>query len=100
MTDRPTDLSSLPSFKPARRSLFSARKFAVMASVVAGLGVAAYGLSPQTGNIDLFTSPAHAQVNNEVSKVARPVGFRPPPPSAPFWRREARGCVCRAAGSG
>ena len=75
MTDRPTDLSSLPSYKPARRSLFSARKFALMASVVAGLGVAAYGLSPQTGNIDLFTSPAHAQVNNEVSKVARPVGF-------------------------
>jgi len=75
MTDRPTDLSSLPSYKPARRSLFSARKFALMASVVAGLGVAAYGLSPQTGNIDLFTSPAHAQVNNEVSKVAQPVGF-------------------------
>src|SRR5271154_3425817 len=74
MTDRPTDLSSLPSYQPPRRSLFSARKFALMASVVAGLGVAAYGLSPQ-GPVDIFTSPAHAQVNNEVSKVAQPVGF-------------------------
>ena len=42
MTDRP-DLSSLPSFKSGRRSLLSARKFALMASVVAGLGIAAYG---------------------------------------------------------
>jgi serine protease Do len=74
MTDRPTDLSSLPSYQSPRRSLFSARKFALMASVVAGLGVAAYGLSPQ-GPVDIFTSPAHAQVNNEVRKVAQPVGF-------------------------
>src|SRR5271154_6374516 len=74
MTDRPTDLSSLPSYQSPRRSLFSARKFALMASVVAGLGVAAYGLSPQ-GSVDIFTSPAHAQVNNEVRKVAQPVGF-------------------------
>ncbi len=75
MTDRPTDHSSLPSFKSARRSLFSARKFALMASVVAGLGVAAYGFSPSTGSLDLFSSPAHAQVNNDVSKVAQPIGF-------------------------
>jgi serine protease Do len=74
MTDRPTDLSSLPSYQSPRRSLFSARKFALMASVVAGLGVAAYGLSPR-GPVDIFTSPAHAQVNNEVRKVAQPVGF-------------------------
>jgi serine protease Do len=74
MTDRPTDLSSLPSYQSPRRSLFSARKFALMASVVAGLGVAAYGLSPQ-GPVDIFTSPAHAQVNNEVRKVAQPIGF-------------------------
>jgi len=39
MPDRPTDLSSLPSYQSPRRSLFSARKFALMASVVAGLGV-------------------------------------------------------------
>jgi serine protease Do len=74
MTDRPTDLSSLPSYQSPRRSLFSARRLALMASVVAGLGVAAYGLSPQ-GPVDIFTSPAHAQVNNEVRKVAQPIGF-------------------------
>src|ERR1700678_1409593 len=75
MTDRPTDLSSLPSYQSPRRSLFSARKFALMASVVAGLGVAAYGFSPSHGPVDIFSSPAHAQVNNEVRKVAQPIGF-------------------------
>src|SRR5206468_9743487 len=55
-------------------SLFSARKFALMASVVAGLGAAVYGFSPQ-GPVDVFTSAAHAQVNNEVRKVERPIGF-------------------------
>ena len=33
-----TDLSKLPSYVAPRRSIFSARKFALMASVVAGLG--------------------------------------------------------------
>jgi serine protease Do len=75
MNDRPTDLSSLPSYQPPRRSLFSARKFALMASVVAGLGVAVYGLGPSHGPADIFSSAAHAQVNNEVSKVDKPVGF-------------------------
>src|SRR4030081_152816 len=75
MTDRPSDLSSLPSYRAPRRSLFSARKFALMASVVAGLGVAVYGFSPSQGPIDIFSSAAHAQVNNEVRKVERPVGF-------------------------
>jgi serine protease Do len=75
MTDRPNDLSSLPSYRAPRRSLFSARKFALMASVVAGLGVAVYGFSPSPGPVDIFSSPAHAQVNNEVRKVDRPVGF-------------------------
>jgi len=74
MTDRPTDLSSLPSYRQPRRGLFSARRFALMASVVAGLGVAVYGLGP-SGPSNLFSSPAQAQVNNEVSKVAQPVGF-------------------------
>jgi serine protease Do len=74
MTDRP-DLSTLPSYRQPRRSVFSARKFALMASVVAGLGVAVYGFSPSTSPADLFSSPAHAQVNNEVRKVERPVGF-------------------------
>ncbi|MEO6842684.1 MAG: Do family serine endopeptidase [Bradyrhizobium sp.] len=75
MTDRPTNLSSLPSYQAPRRSLFSTRKFALMASVVAGLGVAVYGLGSSQGPVDIFTTPAHAQVNNEVRKVAQPVGF-------------------------
>src|SRR3954471_7428135 len=75
MTERPTDLSSFPSYRAPRRSLFSARRFALMASVVAGLGVAIYGFSPSSGPVDVFTSPAHAQVNNEVRKVERPIGF-------------------------
>src|SRR4051795_3700782 len=75
MTERPIDLSSLPSYQAPRRSLFSARKFALMASVVAGLGVAVYGFSAPSGPADIFSSPAHAQVNNEVRKVAQPVGF-------------------------
>src|SRR4030081_3176266 len=75
MTDRPTDLSSLPSYQVPRRSLFSARKFALMASVVAGLGTAVYGFGPSSGPTNIFSSPAHAQVNNEVRKVAQPVGF-------------------------
>jgi serine protease Do len=71
MTERPTDLSSFPSYRQPR-SLLSARKFALMASVVAALGVAAYGLSP-SGN--LFSTPANAQVANDVKKVQQPVGF-------------------------
>jgi serine protease Do len=75
MTERPVDLSSLPSYAAPRRSLLSARKFALMASVVAGLGVALYGFSPSSGPVDVFTSAAHAQVNTEVRKVERPIGF-------------------------
>ncbi|MBR2121142.1 MAG: Do family serine endopeptidase [Pseudomonadota bacterium] len=74
MTDRPTDLSKLPSYVAPRRSVFSARKFALMASVVAGFGVAAYGFSP-SNNFDLLTTTAHAQVNKEVRQVQQPIGF-------------------------
>src|SRR5260370_2500667 len=74
MTERP-DLSSFPSHQAPRRSLFSARKFALMASVVAGLGVAVYGCGPSHGPVDVFSSPAHAQVNNDVRKVEKPIGF-------------------------
>ncbi|TMJ61680.1 MAG: Do family serine endopeptidase [Alphaproteobacteria bacterium] len=73
MNDRPTDLSR-PLFEAVRNSVLSARKFALMASVAAGLGVAAYGFGPSTDPV-AFSSPAHAQVNNEVSKVQKPVGF-------------------------
>jgi len=75
MTDRPTDLSSLPSYRAPRRSLFSARKFALMASVVAGLGVAGFGLSPAPHSFDVFSTPAHAQVDKQVKQVAQPTGF-------------------------
>src|SRR3569832_777503 len=75
MTDRPTDLFSFLSFWVPRRSLLSARKLALMASVVAGLGVAIYGFGPTTGPVDIFSTSAHAQVNNEVKKVAQPIGF-------------------------
>ncbi|WP_128924728.1 Do family serine endopeptidase [Bradyrhizobium guangxiense] len=74
MSDR-IDLSNLPSYRKPCRSVFSARKFALMASVVAGLGAAVYGFSPSTSPADLFSSPAHAQVNNEVRKIERPIGF-------------------------
>jgi serine protease Do len=75
MTERPTDLSNFPSYRQPRRSLLSARKFALMASVVAGLGVAVYGFSPSGGPVNVFSTPAQAQVANEVRKVQQPVGF-------------------------
>src|ERR1700716_1387550 len=75
MTDRPTDLSSRAPYQAPRRFLLSARKFALMASVVGGLGVAAYGFGPSHTPLDVFSNPAHAQVNNEVSRVQKPVGF-------------------------
>jgi serine protease Do len=69
MTDRPIDLSSLPSYRKA--SLFSARKLALMASVVAGLGVAVYGFSSPSAPSNIFATPAHAEIN----KASQPVGF-------------------------
>ncbi|WP_291858120.1 Do family serine endopeptidase [Bradyrhizobium sp.] len=71
----PTDFSSLPSYRAPRHRLFSARKFALMASVAAGLGVAVYGFSPSQGPVDVFSSTAHAQVSAEVRKVEKPTGF-------------------------
>ena len=75
MIERPADLSSLPFYRQISHSLFSARKLALMGSVVAGLGIAVYGFSPSPAPMDMFSSPAHAQVNNEVRKVERPIGF-------------------------
>ena len=75
MTNHSSDPSSVASHRAPRRSLFSARRFALMASVAAGLGVAVYGFSPSSGTLDLFISPAHAQVNNAVGNAAQPVGF-------------------------
>jgi len=75
MSDRPTDLSSVPSSRRSHRSIFSARKFALMASVVAGLGVAVYGFGPSAGPLNVLSSPAQAQVNSDIRSVAQPVGF-------------------------
>jgi serine protease Do len=75
MTNHSSDPSSVASHSAPRRSLFSLRRFALMASVAAGLGVAVYGFSPSTGSLNLFGSPAHAQVNNAVGNAAQPVGF-------------------------
>jgi serine protease Do len=55
------------------RPLFSAQKIALMASVVAGIGFVANGLSPSFGDFG-FLSAAHAQVRNTAS-VAQPTGF-------------------------
>jgi serine protease Do len=70
MTDPRSDSSV---YRPRR--LLSARKVALMASVVAGLGVAAYGFDSVPGGLGILTSPAHAQVNTDMSKVAQPTGF-------------------------
>jgi serine protease Do len=73
MTNHPSDPSS-GSSRPLR-SLLSARRLALMASVAAGLGAAVYGFSPTSGSLDFFSSPAHAQVNNAVGNAAQPTGF-------------------------
>ena len=75
MTNHPFDPPSGPSRHTPRRTPFSARRFVLMASVAAGLGLAVYGFGPSSGTLDLFSSPAHAQVNNGVGQVAQPVGF-------------------------
>jgi serine protease Do len=46
-----------------------------MASVVTALGIAVYVVSPSSGRLDIFGSPAHAQANNVVSGAAQPQGF-------------------------
>ena len=75
MTDRPTDLSSLPSYQ-------AAPALAVLCTQVRvdGLGRRrpwgrCLRLQPVAGPGRYLTSPAHAQVNNEVRKVAQPIGF-------------------------
>jgi serine protease Do len=75
VTDQQSDTSSTPSHPEARRSLFSARKIALMASVVAGLGVAVYGFDSGPGGFNVLTSPAHAQVNSDMGNAAQPIGF-------------------------
>ena len=72
MTDQRNSASS--SHGQQTRSLFSARKVILMASVVTGL--AAYGFSSSSNSFDIFSSVAHAQVGNAVSSAAaQPLGF-------------------------
>jgi serine protease Do len=72
MTDQ--KLSDLRSQREQKRSLFSARKLALMASVVTGLCIAGNGLSSSPGS-SIFWTAAHAQASNAVSGVAQPTGF-------------------------
>jgi serine protease Do len=74
MTGYPCDSVTSQSNLARRSSLLSARKLALMASVVTGLGVAAYGFSAAF-DFNVLTSPAQAQVNNTVSNVPQPIGF-------------------------
>ena len=71
MTDQPN--SALSSHGQQKRSLFSARKVMLMASVVTGLAV--YGFSSSSDRFEIFSSPAHAQMGNAASSAAQPSGF-------------------------
>ena len=75
MTHHPSDPSSGSSRYAPRRSLLSARRLAMMASVATVLGFTVYGFGPSAGPLDFFNSPAYAQVNNAVGKAAQPTGF-------------------------
>src|SRR6185312_1635492 len=68
------DQRNLVSHGQRKRSLFSARKVALMASVVTGLAM--YGFSASPDRIDVFGSAAHAQTANAASGATQqPLGF-------------------------
>ncbi|MEO8317716.1 MAG: Do family serine endopeptidase [Bradyrhizobium sp.] len=75
MIDQRSTPSAPRTKQSGQRSLFSARKIALMATVVAGLGFGVYGFGSLPGGFGILSTPAHAQVNNDVSKVAQPIGF-------------------------
>lgn len=72
MSDRP---EVPPAHRPVRGSLLSLRKFALMASVVAGLGAAGYAMSPSFDNAGILSTRAIAQVSKDVRKADQPTGF-------------------------
>src|SRR5438477_959765 len=74
---RRPDLTSFPSAsQQPRQSILSLRKLALMATVVGGLGVGVYTLTPSfLPNSSVLSSAANAQVSTEVGKVQRPIGF-------------------------
>jgi serine protease Do len=57
------------------RSLLKIRKLALMASVVAGLGAAAYGIAPQVTQGNLLVGAAQAQVDQKARQAPAPTGF-------------------------
>jgi serine protease Do len=63
------DQRNLVSHGQRNRSLFSARKLALMASVVTGLAM--YGFSASPDRIDIFGSAAHAQAASGASSATR-----------------------------
>lgn len=75
MTENHIDPSSTTHPLLRQHSLFSARKIALMGTVVAGLGAGLCGLGAVPGGFGLLTTPAHAQVSNDLGKVAQPIGF-------------------------
>jgi serine protease Do len=75
MTDHLPQYRTSQSSRALHSSLLSARKLALMASVVTGLGIAGFGFSPSPGGLDIFGSSARAQANNIVSSAAQPQGF-------------------------
>jgi serine protease Do len=56
-----------------RYSMLSARKVALMASVVSGLAMC--GFSPSSNQFDILGSAAYAGAGNEMSSAAQPIGF-------------------------
>jgi serine protease Do len=67
--------SNAQSPRPPRRSLFSMRKLALMASAVAIVGASAYALAPSASHYNVLSTPALAQVDSAVKNLQRPTGF-------------------------
>ena len=70
MTNRRNPASSSERGRK-QHSMLSARKVALMASVVSGLAMS--GFSPSSNHFDVLGSAAYAGTNNAVSSVAQPV---------------------------
>lgn len=67
------DRNHTASHREQTRSIFSARKVALMASVVTGLAV--YGFSSPSDRFEIFGRAAHAQVGNAAPSAVQSFGF-------------------------
>src|SRR3954452_5405114 len=67
------DRNHSASHREQTRSIFSARKVALMASVVTGLAV--YGFSSPSDRFEIFGRAAHAQVVNAAPSTVQSFGF-------------------------